>query len=49
MVDKGERRRRCWNVIGNAAITSAMKRIALQQNASANDAISYSGYRFRPM
>jgi hypothetical protein len=39
---------RCWHVRGNAATIAGMKRATLQQSEPANDAISYSGYRFPP-
>ncbi|EUC12400.1 hypothetical protein PMI06_008783 [Burkholderia sp. BT03] len=39
---------RCWHVAGNAATIRRMKRTALQHGASANDGISYAGYRFPP-
>src|ERR1700756_3843200 len=39
---------RCWHVAGNAATIRVMKRTALQHKASANDGISYAGYRFPP-
>jgi hypothetical protein len=39
---------RCWDVARNAATIAGMKRTTLQHSASANDAISYAGYRFPP-
>jgi hypothetical protein len=39
---------RCWHVGGDAATSAGMKRIELQRSSPANDAISYSGYRFPP-
>ena len=38
----------CRHVAGNAATIAGMKRTDLQQGEPANDAISYSGYRFPP-
>jgi hypothetical protein len=42
------RRSRCWQVEGDAATISGMKRTTLPQRAPAADTISYAGYWFPP-
>jgi hypothetical protein len=38
---------RCWQVEGDAATISGIKRTTLPQRVPATDTISYAGYRFR--